>query len=131
MVRRRGPEEGAAAIEMAMVAPVFMALVFGILNLGWALYCGAEVRHAVERSSRMLIVDPTTTGAAIQTAVRAQLDAADSATVTVARATEAIGTSGEVARLTWTYGYTVAVPFLKPIVLDFNSSLVVPLRPDA
>ena len=129
MVRRRGPESGAAALETALVLPVFLTLVIGILNVGWALYCGAEVRHAVERSTRLLIIDPETTEEAIQTAVMADLHGADPNDVVLTMAAEDVGEDGgQVARLTWTYGYTVDVPFVNPIVLDFGSSIVVPLR---
>ena len=47
--------DGAAALETALVAPIFITLVLAIFQVGWALYCGAEVRHAVERSTRLLI----------------------------------------------------------------------------
>ena len=129
MVKRRGPESGAAALETALVMPIFMTLVFGILNVGWAFYCGAEVRHAIERSTRMIIIDPDTTETEIQAAVLADIHAANHDDVTVTMTTEAVGDSGgQVARLTWTYGYTIDAPFMEPAVLDFGSSMVVPLR---
>lgn len=130
MVKRRGPESGAAALETALVMPVFMTLVIGILNVGWAFYCGAEVRHAVERATRMIIIDPDTTETEIQTAVLDDLNAANPDDVTITMAPEDVGDEdGQVARLTWAYGYTVDVPFVKnPIVFDFGSSMVVPLR---
>lgn len=129
MVRRRGPESGAAALETALVMPVFMTLVIGILNLGWALYCGAEVRHAVERATRLLILDPDATEATIEAAVLDDLDGADPDDVGFTMVTEEVGdTGGAVARLEWTYGYTIEAPFVRPIILDFGSSMVVPLR---
>lgn len=129
MVRRRGPESGAAALETALVMPVFLTLVLGILNVGWGLYCGAEVRNAVERSTRLLIIDPETPAADIEAAVKADLNGANPDDVIFTMAPEEVGeTGGAVARLSWTYGYTIDAPFVKPIVLDFGSSVVVPLR---
>lgn len=125
---RRGPQSGSTALETALVAPVFLTMVFGILMVGWGLFCGAEVRHAVERSSRMLIVNPDATAGDIEDAVHGQLNAANADDVEVTMTTEAVGTSGEIARLTWTYGYAIDAPFIEPVTLNFDSSLVVPLR---
>jgi len=126
--RRRGWDSGTAAVETALVLPVFLAFVFGTLNLGWALFCGAEVRHAVERSSRLLIKDPTTSAATIQTAVRAQLSAATPSAVTLTKSTTAVGSGGGVATLSWTYAYSVEAPFIKTTTFTFDSSMAVPLR---
>ena len=126
--RRRGWDAGTAAVETALVLPVFLAFVFGILNVGWALYCGAEVRHAVERSTRLLIKDPTTSASTIQTAVRDQLSAADPSAVTLTKSTTAVGTGGGVATLNWTYAYSVSAPFIDTVTFNFDSSMAVPLR---
>jgi Flp pilus assembly protein TadG len=126
---RKGPESGAAALEMALVAPLFMTMVLGTLNVGWGLYCGAEVRHAVERSTRLLIADPETPIETIEAEVLDTLSAADPDDVDVSMTTETVGTTGEIARLTWTYRYTIDVPFVEPVVLNFDSSIVAPLRP--
>jgi len=120
--------DGAAGVETALVLPLFMTLVLGIFNAGWALYCGGEVRHAVERSTRLLIADPDTSEGAIEADVQGALNAADPDDVNVTLTTEAVGSSGEIARLSWTYAYTVDAPFIDPLVFNFDSSIVVPLR---
>jgi Flp pilus assembly protein TadG len=125
---RKGWDSGAAAVELALVLPVFVAFVFGIFNLGWAMYCGAEVRHAVERSTRLLIKDPTTSASTIQTNVRAQLKSATPSAVTLSKTTTAVGTGGGIAKLSWTYAYTVTAPFINSKTFHFDSSMVVPLR---
>ena len=120
--------DGAAALETALVAPIFITLVLAIFQVGWALYCGGEVRHSVERSTRLLIADPATPVATIRTEVLDRLSAANAADVNLTMTTEAVGSDGQIARLTWTYGYTLEAPFIAPVVLDFGSSIVVPLR---
>ena len=137
-MRRRGPDEGAAALETALVAPLFIILVLATLNVGWALYCGAEVRHAVERSTRLLLEDPETTGEVILDAVQAQLAAADPEAVDLTLTIEKIGFDAdadpedtdyrEVAKLAWTYEYTIDAPFIQAVTIPFDSSLIVPLR---
>lgn len=130
MIRRprRGPESGAAAVELALVLPVFLALVFGIFNYGWALYVGSDVRHAIERCSRLLLVDPHTTQAQLRTAVAGRLKVAriDDLNLTLSNQTLTGGTP--VARISWTYSYTVAVPFVPQAVFNFDNHLIVPLR---
>ena len=120
--------DGAAALETALVAPIFITLVLAIFQVGWALYCGAEVRHAVERSTRLLIANPATPEADIEAAIADDLDAVNPADVNLTMTTEAVGSDGQIARLTWTYGYAIDAPFMAPVVLDFGSSMVVPLR---
>ena len=120
--------EGAAALETALVAPIFITLVLAIFQVGWALYCGAEVRHAVERSTRLLIANPATPEADIEAAIADDLDAVNPTAVTLTMTTEPIGADGQIARLKWTYGYTLDAPFISPVVLDFGSSIGVPLR---
>jgi Flp pilus assembly protein TadG len=133
--RRRGSEEGAAALETALVAPLFITIVIGTINVGWALFCGAEVRHAVERSTRMLIADPeltddlTVASTTMEDAVRDELSAANPDNVDVTVTKETVGTNGSIARLSWTYSYTIEPPFVDPVSLNFDSSLIVPLRP--
>ena len=125
---RKGWDSGAAAVELALVLPLFITFVFGIFNLGWALFCGAEVRHAVERSSRLLIKDPTTSAADILTDVQSQLSSADPTAVSLTKTTQSVGTGGGIAKLTWTYAYSLSSPFIHPVTLHFDSAMVVPLR---
>jgi Flp pilus assembly protein TadG len=125
---RKGWNSGAAAVELALILPVFITFMFGIINLGWAMFCGAEVRHAVERSTRLLIKDPTTSADAILTNVKSQLSAASPSAVTLTKTTQSIGTGGGIAKLSWTYGYTLTLPFVKSVTLHFDSNMVVPLR---
>ena len=127
-MRRRGWNEGAAALETALVMPLFVAMVLGTLYTGWALYCGAEVRHAVERSTRLVIETPTIDQETLQTAVRDQLRAADADDVTITLTTHTVGTDGEVARLGWRYRYNIDAPFIDPLTINFDSSIIVPKR---
>ena len=120
--------DGAAALETALVAPIFITLVLAIFNAGWALYCGGEVRHAVERSTRLLIADPDTPESTIEADVLGALHSADPDDVTFAMTTEEVGDDGQIARLSWTYGYALDAPFIDPVELEFDSSIVVPLR---
>ncbi|HYE45439.1 MAG TPA: TadE/TadG family type IV pilus assembly protein [Caulobacter sp.] len=128
MRRRRGPESGAAALELALVLPLFLALVFGIFNYGWALYVGNDVRHAIERCSRLLILDPNTSESQLVEAVAERLAVADIEDVDLSMATETLTGGTRVARISWTYRYAVNVPFVPQAVFNFDNHLLVPLR---
>lgn len=123
--RRRG-DGGAAALEFALLAPVLLALLFGVFELGWALHCGATVRYAIERSSRALITDPTTTANAIKTAAQARLTGLPVSNLEVSVANETIGT-GQIARVSWRYNYNMALPYVPSTIITFDSSMVVPI----
>ena len=124
----RDCDSGATALELALVMPVFITLVFGIFNYGWAIYCGNEVRNAVENASRLLIEDPDTTLDDLRAEVEARLSGASIDDVTLSMATETVGTSTDVARISWTYVYTVDTPFIDQTLLRFDSNIVAPLR---
>ena len=54
--RRAGrcDEQGASAVEFALISPVFFMALFGIAQFGWAFLCGHSVRSAVQKEARLL-----------------------------------------------------------------------------
>src|SRR5215212_6938024 len=66
-------EQGASALEFALVCPVFFLMLFGLFEFGWALHCGASVRAAVTKEIRLLIASSDTTQAQFETAVKEEL----------------------------------------------------------
>ena len=120
---------GATALEFALVSPVLIALMIAVFNLGYALYCGAAVRHAVQQSSRALLFDPNITASAFKTTVTSKLDGIPVTNLTVAIGTESVTQTQQLKRVTWTYDYMVWAPFLPPEGLAMGSSLTVPLPP--
>jgi hypothetical protein len=51
------PERGAALVEMAMVIPLFLVLVFGIMEAGWLFSQLTETRNAAREGARLAVVD--------------------------------------------------------------------------
>jgi Flp pilus assembly protein TadG len=70
-------DRAAALVEFAIVLPILLLLVFGIIDFGRALYTAnnltAAVREGARLASTQISPDPTTGGsmAAVQTAVSA------------------------------------------------------------
>lgn len=53
----RADERGATLVEMALVLPLFLTLVFGIIEFSYALAQHNELRHVVREASRVASVD--------------------------------------------------------------------------
>lgn len=121
--------QGATALEFAMVAPVLIALMIGVFNLGYALYCGAAVRHAVQQSSRALLFNPNITASAFKVTVASKLDGIPVANLNIAIRSETVNQTQELRRVTWTYDYMVCAPFMPSEELEMGSSLIIPLPP--
>ena len=47
-------ERGSAAVEFAMVAPIFLALIFSILEAGWYFFVNSAVDQANAQAARLI-----------------------------------------------------------------------------
>ncbi len=80
---RRDRERGAAAVEFALVLPLFILLIFGTMEAGWFFSQQVEIRNAAREGARLAVVDYGTAGeVTTATLSRAQLSGAG-ATVTI------------------------------------------------
>jgi Flp pilus assembly protein TadG len=107
---RTRSEKGAALVEMAVVMPLFILLLFGIMEAGWAFSQQVEVRNAAREGARLAVVDYPTPGSGDSTAIVAEVCSraplsADRALVSV----EAFDTNGDgdydLARITVSQDY--------------------------
>ncbi len=55
--RRRPTERGAAAVEFALVFPLLILLVFGVVEFGAAWSQSTDVRHGAREAARLAAVD--------------------------------------------------------------------------
>lgn len=120
-------ERGGTAVESAFALPVAFIFILGIFQLGWGIYCGSDVRHAIERAARIYIVTPSTTDQQFQSAVAGNLLAAKISDVTIS-ITKSTSSGTQLAQIAWTYRYSLQIPFMSPIVLNFDSQIVAPIR---
>jgi len=58
--RRRASERGAAAVEFALLVPLLLMMLFGVIDYGWLFGENLNVRSAVRESARMAVVNETT-----------------------------------------------------------------------
>lgn len=121
-------ERGAGALEFAILAPVLLTCIFGIIQFGWALHCAASVNFALEEASRTLLLNPNTNAAQLQSKVQSSVASlADGGAVTVTL-TDTVAGGVTVTTATSTYKHAFTVPFLPKYNLTFRSDVAV-IRP--
>lgn len=70
-LRRRNRGRGQALVEFALIIPIFLLFVFGILDLGRAVYAYSTLNNAAREGARVAIVDQTLTSIQDRAAGRA------------------------------------------------------------
>ena len=104
-------QRGAAAVEFALVVPLLLTILFGIIEFGWAYGQHLDVRHGSREASRLTAVDylprtvdPATVSSAVHSAYivdatcrRMDLSSDNEVTLSLAGGT---GTVGEFAEVT-------------------------------
>ena len=123
-------ERGTAAIEFAVILPVFTAGLVAIFVFGWAINGVMAVRHALDETSRELLLSPTLTQSEMQKKIDADVAYVGDSNVTVALTYDAPSGDFTIAHATASYPFTVSVPFLNDLSFEYKSSIAVPLKTD-
>lgn len=117
-------ERGASAVEFALLLPLLMMILFGIIEFGMALYRQAILTNASREGARLGIVQsvPAITSGQINTRIDAYLTAAGIAPGSVTRAISPIvSVTGTPVTVTLTLPYTfVVLPGLTSITPTIN-----------
>ncbi len=120
MIRSR--EAGATLIEFAIVLPLLVLLLFGIIEAGWAFSQSVEVRNAAREGARLAVVDFGTGQQVIdETCARADLSGSG-ATVDVT----VNGTTSVTVDITQSYASLTGL--LNPFFNGLNLSSTVEMR---
>ena len=109
-----------------MLAPIFMAMVFGALQVALAYHNGNTVRHAVKKAARELMFDKTLTEDDLQALVDARLALLKPSglSVDIALAVDETG-SVPVANVTGTFVQPVQIPMVTSFNASFDIDLVI------
>jgi Flp pilus assembly protein TadG len=120
-------EEGAAAIEFAILLPLLMMILFGIIEFGLVLYRQEVITNASREGARfgIIIGDPRPTTGDIQTVVNTYLTNAGlyagNATVSVTGAQGAPGSDLTVS-VVYPYDFLVLPSFATSLANTLNLS---------
>ena len=121
--KTRRSESGASAVEFALLLPVLMMILFGIIEFGLALYRQAILTNASREGARLGIVQsiPAITNGQINATIDSYLTAAGIPAGNVTRNIVAGGVTGTPVQVTLTLPYTYAVlPGLTSIAPTIN-----------
>lgn len=122
--------KGGVAVELGLTLPLFIILVIGAIQVGWALHCGSSLRWALERSSRSLLFDPSISETDLRASVLANLHGLpdpERVAVTLSPASEA---GQQVLRAVAAYPQDLNIPMLPSHTFWFRASVTIP-QPNA
>lgn len=151
-LRAQGRERGAAAVEFALVVPILLVLLFGIIGYGYMLSFRQAVSQGAAEGARAAAVKPSGTATAtLQTVMRAAVDdalgsygvrcngtslehksgaswvSAGSCTLTVAACTNNATATCATVALSYTYSDDPLLPKIPlvplPDTLDYTTSV--------
>jgi hypothetical protein len=108
-------ERGAALIEFAIILPLLLVLLFGIMEASWAFAQVNDVRHGAREGARLAAVDHGT-APTIYTAVCDRMDRSGGSTIAVnLTGITGSGERGDTARIEVDLTYSSLTGFLDPI----------------
>lgn len=116
-------ESGASAVELALLLPVLMMILFGIIEFGLALYQQAVLTNASREGARLGIVQavPAITTGQINARIDTYLTAAGITPGNVTRTIVSTGVTDTPVRVTLTLPYTfVTLPGFTGMVPTIN-----------
>jgi Flp pilus assembly protein TadG len=96
-------ERGAAAVELALVLPILLVIILGILDFGLYYYNDLQLTHAARDAARYLSVGNVTDA-------NAAIDGASLVSTTISQRSLAPGSSGNEAVVTLKGTYTLLTP---------------------
>jgi Flp pilus assembly protein TadG len=118
---------GAAALEFAILAPLFIALTFGVIILGWAFYTMSNMNFVAERVGRVLFLNPGMSSSEIEERVAAELAHLDQSALTVTVSFETASAGYRIGRATVSYEFAIEIPLAGTYPWLYTTTVSVPL----
>lgn len=122
LLRLRHGDRGAVAVEFALVAPIFLIFVLGLIDFGRLFWIRSTMQYAVEQASRYALVNSTATASQLVTYAGTQTSGMDLTGLTFS-ATKTASGGANYATITATYQFTFLIPIIPigDITLDAKS----------
>lgn len=115
-------EGGASALEFALIAIPAVFFTFGLIEFARVLFLQQNLAFAVDHAARLVYLNPAVSTTAVQTAIRAEIMAANPADLSIQMpATTTVGALQE-RRINVQYHFDFLVPTLLPGGLDLQAS---------
>ncbi len=116
---------GATAVEFAIVAPLFLVMVYGVMEVGRALWIKSTMQFAVEETTRYAMVNTSASTSTLVTYAYTKLSGMNSTGITFT-ATLTTGTPNFMT-VAGTYDFTALVSLVELPDFTLNASSRVPL----
>ncbi len=120
-------EKGGTAVEFALVAPLLMMFLLGIIVFGWSMNAMSSVRYALEETSRALQLKKSLSQNEIEALVRAHVSQLGLQNITVSLAIDPPDGGFKMAHVTATYSFVVEIPLIDQYPVSYNASITVPM----
>lgn len=113
--RNQQGDRGAALIEFAIILPILLVLLFGIMEASWAFAQVNDVRHGAREGARLAAVDHGS-AATIRTEVCDRMDRSGASSIAVSFAPiTGAGVRGDTGQINVSLTYSSLTGFLDPI----------------
>jgi Flp pilus assembly protein TadG len=115
-------ERGQTAVEFALVAPILIVLVLGIIQIGVAFHDYVTLTDAARAGARKAIVSRFSGGSLsdAQQAVRDSASGLDQTKLGVSVTDPSWNTPGSTVTVTASYPYTINIPLLGLTIVNGN-----------
>lgn len=119
-----GGEGGATAVEFAIIAPIFLAFLYGLLELARVIFIQGVLIYAVQEGSRYAAARGASTVAEIENVVTGKFIgiSQDPATLTVTPTVNPDGTRTVTVSVQYTFTWLVSLFGMSSITLQANSA---------
>src|SRR3989337_3484642 len=121
--RKRKGEKGQALVEFALLVPIFLLLLFAIVDFGMGFYSWITVTNAAREGARLGVV--LATEQQIEDRVYQAADLPDESTQMTVTVTNAQGLPGESVVVAVDYDYDLITP-LAGLVQFFSGNVIGP-----
>ncbi|MDH3705856.1 MAG: pilus assembly protein [Acidimicrobiia bacterium] len=130
--RRNRRERGAALVEIAIVIPILMTFLFGIIEFGWSFTQHLDVRHGARETARLTAVnlnpgnlDPSSQAWGIAALGCTRLEDASGVRIQIELDDTSQTEVGDLAIVTVTRDYEQLTGYLDPVFagLDLESEI--------
>lgn len=118
--------DGAAAVEFAIVSVAFLTFLFAIAYMAIILFTNATLQWAVEKSARLVAINPNVTQSEISDAINTYLASADAPAANVTYSTTQSGTINT-GNISASFSKSYTVPLINTFTINFMAATSVPL----
>jgi Flp pilus assembly protein TadG len=113
---------GAAALEFALVSPLFILLLIGIVQVGIALFVNAGLRNGVESAARHAQVYPRPSDSEISAVLKANAFGLNTSLLVGPTLTYGTLNSQRYVDVAATYQYPINIPFMPSRSVNLSHS---------